>query len=101
VPGASDPSAESNGLGENNRLVIPPAHRRRCSARVLAVEWDEEGWIEMQSLLCWLLGHDRMTTSASHRVCLRCGQKERLRNLGNVRGWVELTRTAIRGSSAP
>ncbi len=55
----------------------------------------------MQSLLCWFLGHDRMTTSASHRVCLRCGQKERLRHFGNVDGWVEVTRAAIRGSSAP
>ena len=43
----------------------------------------------MQSLWCRLFGHDIMRTSAAHRVCLRCGQKERLRNLGHVEAWVE------------
>jgi hypothetical protein len=54
----------------------------------------------MQSFLCWVLGHDRMTSSASHRVCLRCGQKETLRHFGSVDGWVEVPRAAIRGSNA-
>ncbi len=45
----------------------------------------------MQKLLCWLLGHDRMPSRASHRTCLRCGQKEKLQNLGHVVAWVETT----------
>jgi len=45
----------------------------------------------MQRFLCWLLGHDRMPTDSSHRVCLRCGQKEKLRKLGRVAGWIETT----------
>jgi len=54
----------------------------------------------MQKWLCRFFGHDRMTTSVSHRVCLRCGQRERLHNLGNVLGWVEVAQSAIRGSRA-
>lgn len=53
----------------------------------------------MQKLLCWLLGHDRMTTSNRHRVCLRCGAKETLRHYGSVAGWEEVTK-AVRGSRA-
>jgi hypothetical protein len=52
----------------------------------------------MRKILCWLLGHDRMTTSARRRVCLRCGQRETLRDYGNVRGWEEMGETAVRGS---
>jgi hypothetical protein len=44
----------------------------------------------MASLLCRFLGHDTMRTSASSRVCVRCGQKERLQNLGHVQAWVEV-----------
>ena len=43
----------------------------------------------MQNLMCRFLGHDIMQTGAAHRVCLRCGQKETRRNLGNVQAWVE------------
>ena len=50
----------------------------------------------MQRLLCWLLGHDRMPSGSSPRICLRCGQKERLQNLGHVLGWVETTGTPNR-----
>ena len=52
----------------------------------------------MRKILCWFLGHDRMTTSARQRVCLRCGQRETLRDYGNVRGWEEVSETAVRGS---
>ena len=52
----------------------------------------------MRKILCWFLGHDRMATSARQRVCLRCGQREMLRDYGNVRGWEELAKTAARGS---
>ncbi|MCG6925295.1 MAG: hypothetical protein LJF30_08300 [Acidobacteria bacterium] len=43
----------------------------------------------MKGLLCILLGHDILQTSASHRVCLRCGQRGKRRNLGHVVAWVE------------
>lgn len=49
----------------------------------------------MRKLLCWLLGHDCMVTSPRHRVCLRCGQRETLRDYGNVRGWEEVSRAAV------
>jgi hypothetical protein len=52
----------------------------------------------MKEFLCWLLGHDRMTTSARHRICLRCGTRETLRNLGSVTGWEEVPKAADRGS---
>jgi hypothetical protein len=52
----------------------------------------------MRKLLCWLLGHDRMTSGGAHRTCLRCGMQEKLRNYGNVHGWEEVTRSARRGS---
>jgi hypothetical protein len=51
----------------------------------------------MRKLLCRLLGHDCMTTSARRRVCLRCGQQETLRNYGNVLGWEEVTKAAESG----
>jgi hypothetical protein len=54
----------------------------------------------MRRFLCWLLGHDRMTTSARHRICLRCGQRETLRDLGHVLAWEEVTGAAARGSKA-
>jgi len=50
----------------------------------------------MTRILCWLLGHDRMTTSARARVCLRCGTRERLRDYGNLLGWEETARPARR-----
>jgi len=52
----------------------------------------------MRKILCRFLGHDRMTTSVRQRVCLRCGQRETLRDYGNVRGWEEVSETAVRGS---
>lgn len=52
----------------------------------------------MRKILCWFLGHDSMTTSPRRRVCLRCGHRETLRNYGNVRGWEEVSGTAVRGS---
>jgi hypothetical protein len=51
----------------------------------------------MRKLLCWLLDHDRMTTSARHRICLRCGQRETLREYGHVVAWEEVAGSA--GSS--
>jgi hypothetical protein len=54
----------------------------------------------MKRLLCWLLGHDRMTTRARQRVCLRCGTRETLRHYGSVMGWEEVTQTAGRASKA-
>jgi hypothetical protein len=49
----------------------------------------------MRQLLCWLLGHDRMTTSARRRVCLRCGARETLRQFDHVSAWEEVTKAAI------
>ena len=54
----------------------------------------------MRRLLCWLLGHDRMTSGAAHRTCLRCGLRERLRSYGHVRGWEEVARSSSHGSGA-
>jgi hypothetical protein len=54
----------------------------------------------MSRLFCWLLGHDRMTTSARHRICLRCGTRETLRHYGSVLGWEEVTGAEVRGSGA-
>jgi hypothetical protein len=54
----------------------------------------------MKKFLCWLLGHDRMTTSARHRICLRCGTRETQRHFGIGVAWEEVTRAAIRGSRA-
>ena len=54
----------------------------------------------MTRFLCWLLGHDRMTTSARRRVCLRCGTRENLRLFGSVIAWEEQTKAAISGSRA-
>jgi hypothetical protein len=54
----------------------------------------------MAKLLCWLLGHDRMTTSARHRICLRCGTRETLRHYGSVFGWEEVAKAAARNSGA-
>lgn len=33
----------------------------------------------MHRILCWLVGHDRMTTIPAHGTCLRCGQREKPR----------------------
>ena len=46
--------------------------------------------------LCWFLGHDRMSTRSSHRVCLRCGQKEKRRKLDPVRDRVQAGGAAAR-----
>jgi hypothetical protein len=54
----------------------------------------------MRTLLCWLLGHDSMTTRVRHRVCLRCGLRETLRDQGHVLAWEEVTEAAVRGSKA-
>ena len=45
----------------------------------------------MRKLLCWLFGHERMTSGGAHRRCLRCGMHEKRRNFGHVRGWEEVT----------
>jgi hypothetical protein len=52
----------------------------------------------MRRLLCWLLGHERMTSKAARRVCLRCGLRESLRDYGHIRGWEEVSRTGRHGS---
>ena len=52
----------------------------------------------MSKFLCRLLGHDRMTTSARQRICLRCGTRETLRQFGSTSGWEEAATVAIRGS---
>jgi hypothetical protein len=54
----------------------------------------------MRKILCWLLDHDRMTTSARRRVCVRCGQQETLRQFGHVVAWEEVSGSAVRSSSA-
>lgn len=54
----------------------------------------------MRGFLCWLMGHDRMTISARHRVCLRCGLREVMRDFGHVLAWEELPMAATRGSKA-
>ena len=47
---------------------------------------------ELKKLMCWIWGHDRMQTGARLRVCLRCGQREKLRDFGRVLGWEELSK---------
>jgi hypothetical protein len=54
----------------------------------------------MKQMLCWLFGHDRMTTSTRQRVCVRCGTRETLRDLGHVRAWEVLTKGAVPASKA-
>lgn len=49
----------------------------------------------MKQLLCWLLGHDRMTTSTRRRVCLRCGTRETLRQFDHVIAWEEVAKAVI------
>jgi len=44
----------------------------------------------MAKLMCRILGHDRMSTSSRSRVCVRCGQRETLRDFGHVTGWQEV-----------
>jgi hypothetical protein len=51
----------------------------------------------MKRFLCWLLGHDLMTTSTRQRSCLRCGQRETLRQLGSVAAWEEVRTAGNRG----
>ena len=52
----------------------------------------------MRALLCWLLGHDRMTTSSRQRVCLRCGTRETRQYYGTTVGWEEVRKAATRSS---
>jgi hypothetical protein len=52
----------------------------------------------MSKFLCWLLGHDRMATSARQRLCLRCGTRETLRYFSSGTGWEEMTRAASQHS---
>jgi hypothetical protein len=47
----------------------------------------------MRKILCWLLGHDCMTTSARRRVRLCCGLREPLRDYSNVLGWEDVGET--------
>jgi len=54
----------------------------------------ERSETEMRKFLCRLLGHDRMTTSARQRICLRCGQRERLCQYGSVLAWEEVASVA-------
>ncbi len=51
----------------------------------------------MHRLLCWLLGHDTMTTRARHRICLRCGKRETLRQYGELVAWEDVTAAVVRG----
>ena len=53
----------------------------------------------MKQFLCWLIGHDRMTTSARQRVCVRCGTRETLRQFGQVVAWEELAKAAVRAKA--
>jgi hypothetical protein len=52
----------------------------------------------MRAFLCWLLGHDRMTTSAQQRICLRCGAREARHYYGSTVGWEEVPKAAPRRS---
>jgi len=52
----------------------------------------------MRAFLCWLFGHDRMTTSARQRICLRCGTRETRQYYGTTVGWEEVRKTATRSS---
>lgn len=52
----------------------------------------------MRKLLCRFLGHDLMTTSRRHRICLRCGVRETLRYYGTILGWEEVAKAAVRGA---
>jgi hypothetical protein len=54
----------------------------------------------MRRLMCWLLGHDTKTTRARQRVCLRCGKRETLRQLGSVAAWEDVTKPVVRGARA-
>ena len=54
----------------------------------------------MRQFLCWLFGHDRMTTSARRRVCVRCGTQETLRDFGSTLAWEERAKAPVRGSRA-
>ncbi len=50
----------------------------------------------LKKLTCRLWGHDRMQTSSRQRICVRCGQREKLCQYGSVTGWEELSGTAHR-----
>lgn len=53
----------------------------------------------MRKLFCRIFGHDYMETSARRRECVRCGQHETLRQMGELLAWVEVT-PAIAGRRA-
>jgi hypothetical protein len=46
--------------------------------------------MNVKKIMCWIWGHDRMQTTARRRVCLRCGQREKLRQFDSGHGWEEL-----------
>ena len=48
----------------------------------------------MKKLMCWIWGHDRLLTGSRLRLCLRCGQREKLRHFGRVSGWEEVSDSA-------
>ena len=50
--------------------------------------------MNLKKLMCRIWGHDRMQTAMRQRVCLRCGQRETLRQFGSTTGWEELPDTA-------
>ena len=50
--------------------------------------------MSVKRLICRIWGHDRMQTAMRQRVCLRCGQREKLRQFGSTTGWEELSDTA-------
>jgi hypothetical protein len=52
----------------------------------------------MNKFLCRLLDHDRMTTGTRHRICVRCGTRETLRQFGSTSAWEEDAKVAIRGA---
>jgi hypothetical protein len=45
----------------------------------------------MRKLICRILGHDYMVTSARRRECVRCNQHESLRQMGELLAWVEVS----------
>ena len=57
------------------------------------------GECSMRKLFCRILGHDYMETSARRRECIRCGQHETLRQMGELLAWVEVT-PAVAGRRA-
>jgi len=78
--GAAAPAAGARPRHEPDVFRLEPTTRRER--------------MSVKKLLCRIWGHDRMQTAVRQRVCRRCGQREMLRQLGNVPGWEEFTDTA-------